>query len=77
MMCVCVCVHVCAHTLSHVQLLETPWTAPCQHPLSMGFPRHRSGLTFPPPGDLPDLGIKPASLALPGNSLTLLPPGNH
>jgi len=35
-------------------------------PLSMGFPRqeYRSGLPFPSPGDLPDPGIKPASLAL-------------
>ena len=26
---------------------------------------HRSGLPCPPPGDLPDLGIKPASLTSP------------
>ena len=33
----------------------------------MGFPRqeHWSGLLFPPPGDLPDPGIQPASLASP------------
>ena len=31
--------------------------------LSMGFPRQEywSGLPFPPPGDLPNAGIKPAS----------------
>ena len=31
--------------------------------LSMGFPRqdYWSGLPFPPPGDLPDPGIKPGS----------------
>ena len=36
-----------------------------QATLSIGFPRqeHWSGLPFPPPGDLPDPGIKPASLA--------------
>ena len=33
----------------------------------MGFSRQEywSGLPFPPPGDLPDPGIKPASLMLP------------
>ncbi|ELR60425.1 hypothetical protein M91_18992, partial [Bos mutus] len=38
-----------------------------QAPLSMGFPRQEywSGLPFPTPGDLPDPGIKPASLVSP------------
>ena len=38
-----------------------------QAPLSMGFPRQEywSGLPCPPPGDLPDPGIKPASLVSP------------
>jgi len=33
----------------------------------MGFPRQEnwSGLQFPPPGDLPDPGIKPVSPASP------------
>ena len=33
----------------------------------MGFPRQEywSGLPFPPPGDLPDPGIKPASFVSP------------
>ena len=41
--------------------LATPWTVTCQAPLSMGFPRQESwsGLPFPSPGDLPDLGIRP------------------
>ena len=36
----------------------TPWTVVCQAPLSMGFPRQAywSGLPFPSPGDLPNLG---------------------
>ena len=36
-------------------------------PLSMGFPRQEywSELPFRPPGDLPDPGIEPASLASP------------
>ena len=35
----------------------------CQAPLSMEFSRQEywTGLTFPPPEDLPDPGIKPAS----------------
>ena len=43
--------------------LATPWTLACQAPLSMGFSRQEywSGLPCPPPGDLPDPGIKPAS----------------
>ena len=38
----------------------TPWAVACQVLLSMGFPRQEywSGLPFPPPGDLPDPGIK-------------------
>ena len=37
-----------------------------QAPLSMGFSRqgYWSGLPCPPPGDLPDPGIKPVSPAL-------------
>ena len=44
----------------------TPWTATCQAPLSMGFSgqEYWSGLPFPSPGDLPDLGIEPGSSAL-------------
>ena len=46
--------------------LGTPWTVARQAPLSMGFPRQKywSGLPFPPPGDLPNPGIKPRSYAL-------------
>ena len=53
--------YVCV--LSCVQLFETPWTVACQVSLSMGFSRqeHWNGLPFPPPGDLPDPGIKPES----------------
>ena len=57
----------CECVLSHVQLFVTLWSAACQAPLSMGFPRQEywSGLPCPPPGDLPDPGIEPASLASP------------
>ena len=42
---------------------ETPWTAVCQGPLSMGCSRQEywSGLSFPSPGDLSDPGIEPTS----------------
>ena len=68
---------VCVRVLSIVQLFATPWTVAHQAPLSMGFSRqeHWSGLPFPPPGDLPDSGIKPASPALAGGFFTTEPPG--
>ena len=39
----------------------------CQAPLSMEFSRQEywRGLTFPPPGDLPNPGIEPGSLTSP------------
>ena len=45
----------------------TPWIIAHQAPLSMEFPgqEYWSGLPFPPPGDLPDSGIEPTSLAFP------------
>ena len=48
-------------------LFVTPWTVARQAPLSMGFSRQEywSGLPCPPPGDLPDPGIEPASLMSP------------
>ena len=51
---------------SHVRLLVTLWTVAHQVPLSMGFcwQEYCSGLPFSSPGDLPDLGIKPASLCV-------------
>ena len=44
---------------AYVQL--TPWAAAHQGPQSMEFSRQEywSGLPFPPPGDLPNPGIKP------------------
>ena len=52
---------------SCVQLFATQWTGACQSPLSMQFSRqeYSSGLPFPLPGDLPNPGIKPASLMSP------------
>ena len=52
---------------SSVQLFVTLWTIAHQAPLSMEFSRQEywSGLPGPPPGDLPNPGIKPASLMSP------------
>jgi len=64
-----VCVLSC---FSRVQLLETPWTVAHQAPLSIGFPKQEywSGLPFPSPEYLLDLGIKPRSPALAGRFFT-------
>ena len=55
---------VCAQLLSWVQLFATPPTVTHQVPLSLKFFREKylSKLIFPPPGDLPNPGIKSASL---------------
>ena len=44
----------------------TPWIVAHQALLSMGFPKKEywSALPFSSPGDLPDLGIEPASPVL-------------
>ena len=56
---------------SHVWLFVTLWTVDHQAPLSMRFSRQKywSGLPFPPPGDLPNTGIKPRSPALQADSV--------
>ena len=63
---------MCARSLSLVQLFVTPLTVALQVPLSMEFSRqgYWSGLPFPSPGDLPDPGIEPESLALAGGFFT-------
>ena len=66
--------------LSPVQLFVTPWTAAHQALVSMEFSKQEywSGLPFPPPGDLPNPGIEPVSLAsaaLAGRFFTTEPPG--
>ena len=47
----------------------------CQAPLSMGFSRQEywSGLPCPPPGALPNSGIKPVSHAFPALQADCLP----
>ena len=50
----------------------TSWSTAHQAPLSMGFLRKEywSRFPFPTPGDLPDAGIEPVSLALASRFLT-------
>ena len=52
---------------SHIQIFVTPWTVAYQAPLSIEFSRHKywSGFPCPPPGHLPNPGIKPMSLMSP------------
>ena len=52
---------------SHIQLFVTLWTVAHQALLSMEFSRQEywSGLLCPHPGDLPNPGVEPMSLASP------------
>ena len=66
---------LCA-VLSYFRLFATLWTIACEAPLSMGFSRQEDWSELPclSPGDLPDPGIKPVSLASPvlaGDSIPL------
>jgi len=65
-LCLSVCVCVCVYFTQYVWLFVIPWTVAHWAPLSMRFPRQEywSGLPCPPPGDLPNPGIKPRSPAL-------------
>ena len=53
--------------VSHVRIFATLQAVAHQAPLSMGFSTQEywSGLPWPPPGDVPNLGIKLASLRSP------------
>ena len=62
----------------------TPWTVAPQAPLSMGFSRqgYPSRLPCPPPGDLPNPGIKPHLLHIlhcrrHGDTSSVLPEKSH
>ena len=70
-MLVCVHVHACPVVCDPMDYIA------CQASLSMEFSRQEywTGLPFPSPGDLPDPGIKPASLALAGRFFTVEPTG--
>ena len=57
------CACVCTESLLSCLTLVTIWTVSCQVLLPMWFSRQEywSGVPRPPPGDLPDSGIEPAS----------------
>ena len=67
-----------SESVSHSVLsdFDTLWTVVLQPPLPMGFSwqEYWSGLPFHSPGDLPDPGTKPGSLALLADSLLPEPP---
>ena len=74
-------IHVCvlSHFI-HIRFFATPWTVAWKAPLTMGFSRQEycSELPCPPPGDVPNPGIKPPSAvspALQAVSLPIEPPG--
>ena len=58
---------MCVLVVQSFLTLWLPWTVAHQAPLSMGFSRQEywSGLPCPPPGDLLDPGMEPASLVSP------------
>ena len=69
-----VMVNMCTQSLCYVLLFETPWIVAHQTPLFMGFPRQEYWrLPFSSPGDLPNPGNKPTSLALAGELFTTEP----
>ena len=79
-MCALSYTYMCVLVCSVVSDSATPWTVAHQASLSMEFSRQEfwSRLPFPPPGDLPDPGIKPVTLsspALASRFFTTMPPG--
>ena len=65
--------HACV--LSHLRLFAAPWTVAHQAALSTWFSKQEywSELLYPPPGDLPDPGIKHASPVFPALQVDSLP----
>ena len=68
-----------ARMLGHVRLFATPWPGACQASLFMRFYRQKywSGLPFPPPGDLTEPGIEPASSVSPALAGRFFLPLSH
>ena len=68
-----------SESVSHTVVSDSaiPWTVACQAPLSAEFSRQEywSGLPFPSPRDLPNLGIENSSPTLQAYSLLSEPPG--
>ena len=71
-----------SESVSHSVMFETfvtPWTLARHTPLSMEFSRQEywSGMPFPSPEDLPNLGIEPMSPALQVDSSPSKPSGKN
>ena len=68
-------VYFVVSVLSHNQLFGTIWTLAHQPPLSMELSKqeYETGLPFPPPGYLPNSGIKPGSPVSPALQVGSLP----
>ena len=68
--------YVLCYAWSLSRVFATPWAVACQAPL-WGFsrPEYWSGLSCPPPGNLPNPRIKPKSPALQADSLPSEVPG--
>ena len=60
--------HACVRSVAQSCLCATPGTVDCQAPMSMGlsWQEYWSGLLFPPPENLPDVGIEQESPVSPG-----------
>ena len=69
------CVCVCVKSLQLCPTFCDPKTVVLGDSPSEKTEEYWSGLLFPSPGDLPDLGIEPASPALAGRFFTSEPPG--
>ena len=65
----CCCADLCPNLWPH-----GPWPARLLCPWRFSRQEYWSGLPFPPPGDIPDPGIKPVSPALAGRFFTTEPP---
>ena len=70
--------HDPAHESEKLPDHPASWSV-CAHwaPLSVEISKQEywSGFPFPPPGDLPNPGMKPTSPAVAGGFLTTIPPG--
>ena len=78
--CVVIIVSVCVCVLNCIRLFVSHGLQPARLLCAWNFSRQEywSGLPFPPPGDLPNLGIEPMSLgppALAGGFFPMAPPG--
>ena len=68
---------MCVPSLGHIQLVATPWAVPGSSVPGILQARTLEWVAISFLGDLPDLGVEPASLAWQADSLPLVPSGKH